>query len=114
MKILVVILLFLGFILPNGELNWNCPCVGGMTAGPCGYEFREAFSCFHHHKNEQDGMEACVEHFKDMHACMSQYPKVYGTFKTLDDEEDDDEGNESVFDQLDNPKKDLVKKESRH
>ncbi|CAG0892326.1 unnamed protein product [Cyprideis torosa] len=35
-----------GIILPNGEINWNCPCLGGMATGPCGYEFRQAFSCF--------------------------------------------------------------------
>ncbi|OTF77965.1 mitochondrial intermembrane space import and assembly protein, partial [Euroglyphus maynei] len=32
-----------GLIMPNGELNFNCPCLGGMASGPCGYEFREAF-----------------------------------------------------------------------
>lgn len=37
-----------GLILPNGEINWNCPCLGGMATGPCGVEFREAFSCFHY------------------------------------------------------------------
>merc|ERR1712018_950184 len=25
-----------GLILPNGEINWNCPCLGGMAIGPCG------------------------------------------------------------------------------
>lgn len=37
-----------GLILPNGEINWGCPCLGGMATGPCGVEFREAFSCFHY------------------------------------------------------------------
>lgn len=37
-----------GLILPNGEINWNCPCLGGMATGPCGVEFRESFSCFHY------------------------------------------------------------------
>lgn len=36
-----------GLILPSGEINWNCPCLGGMATGPCGVEFREAFTCFH-------------------------------------------------------------------
>ena len=22
-----------GLILPNGEINWNCPCLGGMAIG---------------------------------------------------------------------------------
>lgn len=37
-----------GLILPSGEINWNCPCLGGMATGPCGVEFRDAFSCFHY------------------------------------------------------------------
>ena len=37
-----------GLILPNGDINWECPCLGGMATGPCGVEFREAFTCFHY------------------------------------------------------------------
>ena len=37
-----------GVILPNGEINWDCPCLGGMPNGPCGEEFKDAFSCFHY------------------------------------------------------------------
>lgn len=37
-----------GPILPNGEINWECPCLGGAAHGPCGTEFRAAFSCFHY------------------------------------------------------------------
>jgi len=37
-----------GPIFPNGEINWDCPCLGGAAHGPCGTEFRDAFSCFHH------------------------------------------------------------------
>ena len=32
----------------DGSINWACPCIGSMAIGPCGIEFREAFSCFHH------------------------------------------------------------------
>ena len=37
-----------GVILPNGEINWDCTCLGGMPQGPCGQEFKDAFSCFHY------------------------------------------------------------------
>lgn len=37
-----------GIILPNGEINWDCPCLGGMAKGTCGQEFKDAFSCFHY------------------------------------------------------------------
>jgi intermembrane space import and assembly protein 40 len=27
----------------TGEINWDCPCLGGMANGPCGEEFKAAF-----------------------------------------------------------------------
>lgn len=47
----------------TGEINWDCPCLGGMAHGPCGEEFKEAFSCFVYSKEEPKGME-CIEKFK--------------------------------------------------
>ena len=47
----------------TGEINWDCPCLGGMAHGPCGPEFREAFSCFVYSKEEPKGMD-CIEKFK--------------------------------------------------
>ena len=66
-----------GLILSNGEINWNCPCLGGMATGPCGVEFREAFSCFHYSTAEPKGSD-CYEAFKIMQTCMSEYPALYG------------------------------------
>lgn len=66
-----------GLILSNGEINWNCPCLGGMATGPCGVEFREAFSCFHYSTSEPKGSD-CYETFKLMQTCMSDYPALYG------------------------------------
>ena len=36
-----------GLVTKDGDINWSCPCIGNMAIGPCGVEFREAFSCFH-------------------------------------------------------------------
>jgi intermembrane space import and assembly protein 40 len=47
----------------TGEINWECPCLGGMAHGPCGPEFREAFSCFVYSSEEPKGVE-CIEKFK--------------------------------------------------
>jgi len=47
----------------TGEINWDCPCLGGMAHGPCGEQFREAFSCFVFSKEEPKGMD-CIEKFK--------------------------------------------------
>ena len=60
----------------TGEINWDCPCLGGLTKGPCGNEFKTAFSCFVFSKNEPKGQE-CVEHFKAMQDCFGRYPEIY-------------------------------------
>lgn len=75
-----------GLLLPNGDINWNCPCLGGMATGPCGVEFREAFSCFHYSTADPKGSD-CYDAFQTMQACMSEYPALYGN-KELDDLEE--------------------------
>lgn len=55
----------------TGEINWDCSCLGGMAHGPCGEEFRAAFSCFVYSKEEPKGME-CIDRFKwvlPVHCC---------------------------------------------
>jgi intermembrane space import and assembly protein 40 len=47
----------------TGEINWDCPCLGGMAHGPCGEEFRNAFSCFVYSTEEPKGMD-CIDKFK--------------------------------------------------
>ncbi|KAM8915877.1 mitochondrial intermembrane space import and assembly protein 40-like [Spinachia spinachia] len=79
-----------GLILPNGDVNWNCPCLGGMASGPCGSQFKEAFSCFHYSKEEVKGSE-CIDHFRDMQECMQRYPELY----PQDEEKDSDSQAES-------------------
>uniref|UniRef100_A0A8B9LBC0 Coiled-coil-helix-coiled-coil-helix domain containing 4a n=1 Tax=Astyanax mexicanus TaxID=7994 RepID=A0A8B9LBC0_ASTMX len=65
-----------GLILPNGDINWNCPCLGGMASGPCGQQFKDAFSCFHNSKEEVKGSE-CIDFFRGMQECMQKYPELY-------------------------------------
>lgn len=54
----------------TGEINWDCPCLGGMAHGPCGEEFKSAFSCFVYSTEEPKGMD-CIEKF--------QYGLPFGT-----------------------------------
>lgn len=68
----------------TGEINWDCPCLGGMAHGPCGEQFRAAFSCFVFSKEEPKGVE-CIEHFKTMQNCFREHPDIYGA--ELDDDE---------------------------
>lgn len=73
----------------TGEINWDCPCLGGMAHGPCGPEFREAFSCFVYSDKEPKGID-CVEKFKAMQDCFRAHPDVYGE-EMLDDEDENGE-----------------------
>jgi len=71
----------------TGEINWDCPCLGGMAHGPCGDEFKAAFSCFVFSEEEPKGMD-CIDKFKDMQNCFRKYPEVYGSELEADDEDD--------------------------
>ncbi|KAL6236776.1 hypothetical protein BDW75DRAFT_206040 [Aspergillus navahoensis] len=75
----------------TGEINWDCPCLGGMAYGPCGEEFRAAFSCFVYSEEEPKGMD-CIDKFKAMQDCFRAHPDVYGA--ELD--EDEEAGAEAV------------------
>lgn len=83
-----------GLLLPNGEINWNCPCLGGVATGPCGLEFREAFSCFHYSTAEPKGSD-CYEAFVKMQTCMTEYPALYGGKNmSMAEEEEEEEATE--------------------
>jgi intermembrane space import and assembly protein 40 len=71
----------------TGEINWDCPCLGGMADGPCGEDFKAAFSCFVFSESEPKGMD-CIDKFQHMQDCFRKYPEIYGA-ELQDDEEDD-------------------------
>ncbi|KAL8945521.1 MAG: hypothetical protein Q9222_007934 [Ikaeria aurantiellina] len=48
-----------------------------MADGPCGPQFRTAFSCFVFSKEDPKGMD-CIEHFKGMQECFREFPDIYG------------------------------------
>ncbi|PWY96306.1 intermembrane space protein [Aspergillus sclerotioniger CBS 115572] len=68
----------------TGEINWDCPCLGGMAHGPCGEEFKAAFSCFVYSSEEPKGID-CIDKFQGMQNCFRQHPDVYGA--ELEDDE---------------------------
>uniref|UniRef100_A0A2K5REX6 Mitochondrial intermembrane space import and assembly protein 40 n=1 Tax=Cebus imitator TaxID=2715852 RepID=A0A2K5REX6_CEBIM len=82
-----------GLILLNGDINWNCPCLGGMASGPCGERFRSTFSCFHYSSEEIKGSD-CVEQFRAMQGCMRKYPDLYPQ------EEEEEEGKKKPAEQV--------------
>jgi len=69
----------------TGEINWDCPCLGGMAHGPCGEEFKTAFSCFIYSEAEPKGVD-CVEKFQGMQECFKKHPEVYAEQLKDDDE----------------------------
>lgn len=81
----------------TGEINWDCPCLGGMAHGPCGPEFREAFSCFVYSTEEPKGMD-CIDKFQNMQQCFQKYPEIYKG--ELEDDEELDAGLEAEKQEL--------------
>ncbi|KAJ2913141.1 hypothetical protein MD484_g7276, partial [Candolleomyces efflorescens] len=71
----------------TGEINWDCPCLGGMAHGPCGEQFKEAFSCFIFSEEEPKGIN-CVEAFKKMQDCFREHPDVYADEIMSDDDDE--------------------------
>ncbi|KAF9100381.1 Oxidoreductase [Mortierella sp. GBA35] len=71
----------------TGEINWDCPCLGGMAQPPCGDAFKEAFSCFVFSTSEPKGYD-CVDKFQAMQECFRANPEVYADQLDDDDEEE--------------------------
>lgn len=69
----------------TGEINWDCPCLGGMAHGPCGEEFKEAFSCFVYSETEPKGID-CITKFEAMRTCFKAHPEHYKEELYEDDE----------------------------
>ena len=61
-----------------------------MAKGPCGEEFKTAFSCFVFSEAEPKGAD-CVDHFKNMQKCFQEYPEYYAD-QLKDDADDAKEG----------------------
>lgn len=58
-----------------------------MASGPCGEQFKSAFSCFHYSTADVKGSD-CVDQFRAMQECMQKYPDLY----PQDEEEEEEEG----------------------
>ena len=62
-----------------------------MAVGPCGMEFREAFSCFHYSEADPKGAD-CIDKFGAMQDCMRQYPDLYNETDKVGAPPEDNEG----------------------
>ena len=72
-------------MLPNGDINGNCPGLGGMASRPCGEQFKSAFSCFHYSTENTKGSD-CIDQFRAMQECVQKYRDIYSQ-----DEEEEEE-----------------------
>ncbi|KAJ2652719.1 Oxidoreductase [Coemansia sp. RSA 1250] len=81
----------------TGEINWDCPCLGGMAHGTCGEEFKAAFSCFVYSEEEPKGMD-CIDVFKAMQECFRAHPEEYAS-ELEDDDEPESDGPETEDEQ---------------
>lgn len=57
-----------------------------MASGPCGEQFKAAFSCFHYSKEDVKGSD-CVDQFRAMQECMQKYPDLYPQEEEEEEEE---------------------------
>lgn len=71
-----------GMMMPDGSIDWSCPCLGALPYGPCGFEFREFFGCL---KLEEETKSECTEKFLQMKSCFSKFPKLYQNEDELED-----------------------------
>eukprot|EP00730_Choanoeca_flexa_P000079 TRINITY_DN10034_c0_g2_i3.p1 TRINITY_DN10034_c0_g2~~TRINITY_DN10034_c0_g2_i3.p1 ORF type:complete len:144 (+),score=35.22 TRINITY_DN10034_c0_g2_i3:89-520(+) len=81
---------------PGGEIDWDCPCLQGMTDGPCGEKFKDAFSCFVYSQEEEKGSD-CINQFQAMQECLVANADYYG----FNDEEENKETTEAATDSSD-------------
>lgn len=92
----------------TGEINWDCPCLGGMAHGPCGEEFKEAFACFVYSEADPKGID-CVEKFQKMQDCFRKYPEHYA--EQLKDEEEINKQLENEIEQNDSGSNNIATEE---
>lgn len=65
--------------------------IGGMAKGPCGEEFKSAFSCFVFSEAEPKGSD-CVSAFQAMQSCFQDYPEYYADQLREDEKEGEESG----------------------
>uniref|UniRef100_A0A2I2YQN4 Coiled-coil-helix-coiled-coil-helix domain containing 4 n=1 Tax=Gorilla gorilla gorilla TaxID=9595 RepID=A0A2I2YQN4_GORGO len=74
-----------GSMLPNEDINWNCPCLGGMASGPCGEQFKLAFFCFHYSAEDLKGKD-----------CVDEFRKYLDLYPQEDEEEEEEKSAEHI------------------
>lgn len=84
-----------GPILPNGDINWACPCHGNMVYGPCGKQYRDFITeCILKSNKEQDeeleSVSNCLEKHLALEKCITKHPVLYADLQPNAKRENDD------------------------
>jgi len=69
----------LGPDLPNGNINWDCSCMGSQPFGPCGEDYRTIMQCMrdHEHEREEIQIEKCGLFRMAWQSCMEVHWQKY-------------------------------------
>lgn len=67
------IYIILGAILPDGSINWDCPCIARDLTGPCGYQMRQALACY----TEGAASPECREKHLELQDCLQSHAGLY-------------------------------------
>ncbi|XP_063433025.1 mitochondrial intermembrane space import and assembly protein 40-B-like [Mytilus trossulus] len=62
-----------GAILPDGSINWDCPCIARDLTGPCGYQMRQALACY----TEGAASPECREKHLELQDCLQSHAGLY-------------------------------------
>jgi intermembrane space import and assembly protein 40 len=66
-------------------IDWECPCLGDMTRGPCASAFKEAFECVHY-AADASVRDECRPKMEAMAACVTANREQYRSYaEMLDD-----------------------------
>ena len=89
-----------GAIRDDGTINWECPCIQREVVGPCGVEFRTAFSAYVDMKNEGQTKpsDTFMTAIKSFNTCAGKFPEYYMPRLKDDTDNDDDDFNDDNLD----------------
>lgn len=59
----------------TGYINWDCPCLGNNTKGPCGELFKIVFKLFV--KSQNDPGITFEKELIEMQNCFKKYTELY-------------------------------------
>lgn len=66
-------------------IDWECPCLGDMTRGPCADKFKAAFECVHY-ASDAAVRDECRPKMEAMAECVAANRDEYRSYAEMLDE----------------------------